>query len=248
MAKTPQFRYSAHYANVLRELNSLYRSGSPSQAVALLLFDADQINIEAGRAWAEQQADSDDEAAQLCSAYPRVGARLLNLRLDPKRRIKWLEAGVASSRRLGDRKTEGRHVGDLASAYAGLGNHRRAAEYHEQSLKIAQDIDDRENEAATLGNLGNDCIELNDVARAIHFLDRSAALYGQLANARGEAEARNSLGVAYRMVEDYTQSAECHRRSIHLCKDIGDQRGEANGHNNIGITYRKQGELSEAAK
>lgn len=59
MANTPQFRHAAHYANVLGELNSLYRAGGPSQAVALSLFATEEINIDAGQSWAAQHAVDD---------------------------------------------------------------------------------------------------------------------------------------------------------------------------------------------
>ena len=102
----------------------MYLEGGAALALGLQLFDLEWQNIRAGWSCVETLRGADERAARLCVSYSRVGAALLNMRLHPRERIRWLEVGLDCTRRLGDRKAEGRHLGDLGMAYAALGEDR----------------------------------------------------------------------------------------------------------------------------
>ena len=52
-------------------------------------------------------------------------------------------------------ESEGIASAILGTAYADLGDARKAIEFHEQALVIAREIGDRRGEGTELGNLGN---------------------------------------------------------------------------------------------
>ena len=106
-------RLAEHFLAVLWQANELYLQGGEGVLAGLALFDREAENIRAGQAWAAANADKDDQAAAWSSAYPIRGAHMLELRLHPRERIGWLEAGLAGARRLGDKAAEGAHLGNL---------------------------------------------------------------------------------------------------------------------------------------
>ena len=57
-------------------------------------------------------------------------------------------------KKFGDRSLEGAAYGNLGTTYHSLGDYRKAIEYRENFLKIAQKIGDRSGEGAAYGNLG----------------------------------------------------------------------------------------------
>lgn len=94
----------------------------------LACFDLERMNIEAGHAWAAEQADSDEAAAELCITYPDAGA--------PNERIHLLKAMLTAARRLNQRNAEGWALGNLGNAYAALRETQRVIEFYEQALEI----------------------------------------------------------------------------------------------------------------
>lgn len=64
----------------------------------------------------------------------------------------------------------------LGIVYHHLGELRKAIEYYEQALKIAQEIGDRQGEGNQLGNLGIAYKNLGEPRKAIEFLKESLAI------------------------------------------------------------------------
>ncbi len=58
---------------------------------------------------------------------------MLDLRLHPQEKIRWLETAVAAARQIKNKEAEGAHLGNLGLAYAALGETRKAIEYYEQA-------------------------------------------------------------------------------------------------------------------
>ena len=69
---------------------------------------------------------------------------------------------------------KGNALGNLGTAYAALGETRRAIELYEQALVIAREIGDRRGEGNALGNLGIAYAALGEPRRAIELLRAGA--------------------------------------------------------------------------
>ncbi len=151
---TAQQRHATHYESVLSQADGLYKQGGDSIQRGLTLFDSEWKHIQVGQAWAAENAEKDETAAQLCITYPDVGIEITNLRQDPHQKINWIEVALQVSRHLKNRKMEGVHTGNLGTAYAMRGETKQAMEFYSQALTIAQEINDLGNASAWLGNLG----------------------------------------------------------------------------------------------
>jgi tetratricopeptide (TPR) repeat protein len=147
-------RVAGHFLEVLRQADKLYLQGDDGVTAGLALFDREVENIRAGQAWTAAHAEEDNQAAAWSSDYPDAGVDVLDLRLQPRERIGWLEAGLAGARRVGNRGAEGAHLGNLGNAYADLGEPRRAMEYYEHQLVITKEIGDRRGEGNACWNMG----------------------------------------------------------------------------------------------
>jgi tetratricopeptide (TPR) repeat protein len=96
---------------------------------------------------------------------------------------------------LGDRSAEGVHLGNLGSAYLALSDARKAIEFYEKRLAIAQEISDRRGEGATLGNLGLAYDALGDARKAIEFYEQALVIAREIGDRRGEEADLGNLGL-----------------------------------------------------
>jgi tetratricopeptide (TPR) repeat protein len=68
---------------------------------------------------------------------------------EPRRAIEHNEQSLMIVREIGDRRGEGKALGNLGNAYAALDESRRAIELSDQQLVIAQEIGDRRGSRST---------------------------------------------------------------------------------------------------
>jgi tetratricopeptide (TPR) repeat protein len=80
--------------------------------------------------------------------------------------IEFYEQWLVIAREIGDRRGEGAALGNLGTAYADLGDARKAIEFYEQQLVIVREIGDRAGEAITSWNAGIAYAKLGDLERA----------------------------------------------------------------------------------
>jgi len=198
----------------------MYQGGDGIQT-GLELFDIEKTNIQAGWDWAERNLRQSSAAASLCSSYPDAGAYVLDLRLHPREKIRWLETAVAVARQLKDRGAEGRHLGNLGNAYKNLGDARKAIEYYQQALAIAREISDRRNEGAWLGNLGLAYADLGDARKAIEYYDQALAISREIGDRRGEGNHSWNLGLEYEKAGDLERAADLMQVCVDYERKIG---------------------------
>ena len=84
-----------------------------------------------------------------------------------RRAIEFYEHDLAIARETGDRRAEGKALGNLGIGYHALGDYRRAIEFYEQDLAIARETRDRQGEGTTLWNLSLALDRIGDRAQAI---------------------------------------------------------------------------------
>jgi len=240
-----RLRYATHYLQILRDLNGLFLNGATELSIGLSLFSLEWPSIQ--YAWSSAVAlAATDDGARLCSFYPRAGAALLNLRLDPKQRLAWLKIGLRCARRLGDTRAVGRHLGDLAMAYRALGNTTRAITLLECRRRIARDNEDREGEASALGNLGNVSMSVHALVKARDYYTQCLSLTSE--DNRTRADALGNLAVACRELKEVPHALEYHQRALTIYRQLRYRRGEGQTLNNLGVTHRTMGRYSEAAE
>ena len=239
-------RHAEHYRGVLALADDIYLKGGDDVVRGLALFDLEWGNIEAGQAWAADNAERDDAAARLCSAYPEAGAYVLRLRLHRREGTAWLGAAVEAARRLKDRRAEGNHLGNLGLAYADLGETRRAIEHYEQRITIVRGTGDRRGEGADLGNLGNAYADLGETRRAIEHYEQALAISRETGDRRSEGADLGNLGLAYAALGETRRGVEYYDQALTIRREIGDRRGEGNASYNMAVARDVLGEREKA--
>jgi tetratricopeptide (TPR) repeat protein len=215
-------RHAQHYLGVLRSADSLYKEGGDSLMSGLAQFDLEWGNVEAGQAWAKENAADDNTAAGICSSYPDVGAYYLSLRQHPREWIRWLEAGLAAARRLGHRSAEGAHLGNLGNAYQSLGEYRRAIEYYEQQLKITREVSDRRGEGNALGNLGSTYQSLGEYRRAIEYHEQSLRIAREIGDRQVEGIVLWNMSLSLDKLGDRKEAIKLAGASLKIREEIED--------------------------
>ena len=218
-----QQRHAEHYATVLSSADDLYLEGGEATQRGLALFDLEWGNIQAGQAWAKQNADKNRQALELCDDYTAWGYMIFDLRQHPRERIDWLEAALKAARKLGRKQSEGWHLGNLGNAYAALGEPRRAIEFYEQRLKIAREIGDRRGEgAAALGNLGLAYADLGEPRRAIEFYEQALVIDREIGDRRGEGADLFNLSLAQDQLGERKQAIANAEAALKIREQIED--------------------------
>jgi tetratricopeptide (TPR) repeat protein len=106
--------------------------------------------------------------------------------------------------------------GSLGFGFAQLGETRRALEYYDQQLTIAQDIGNRCEEGNGLGDLANGYAVVGDIPRAIKSYQQQLTIVQAIGNRRGEASALGGLGNAYADVGDTCKAIDHFERSLSI--------------------------------
>ncbi len=242
-----QRRHAEHYVGVLEQADALYLQGGPALFRGLRLVDREWANIRAGQAWAADHAAGDQAGAELAFGYPHSGIDCLVLRLRPTELIGWLKPALQAAQQLGRRDWEGRALGNLGNAYAGLGETRRPVELYEQVLAIAREIGDRRGEATATGCLGLAYAGLGETRRAIEYHEQQLAIAREIGDRHGEATATGNLGIAYADLGETRRAIELYEQHLAMSHEIGDRYGEARACWDLGRELANLGELGRAA-
>jgi tetratricopeptide (TPR) repeat protein len=237
-------RHAEYYRGVLAKANNMFLNKEPIAGLAL--FDREWENIREGQAWAAKRAPRAIDAARLCQAYADAGADCLDLRLHPRQRIQWLDAALASARKIGDRRGEGAGLGNLGRAYADLGETRRAIEHFEQALVIHREIGDRRGEGIALGHLGIAYGHLGETRRAIEHYEKALAIDREIGDRRGEGADLGNLGLAYADLGEARRAIELYEQALVIDREIGDRRGEGTDLINMSRALEKLDERERA--
>ena len=239
-------RQAAHYLTVLRRVGDAYRQGGEGVLDGLHRFDRERAHIEVGHAFAAAHVESDDRAATLAQDYRPAAWYVLELRQHPREKIRWVEATLKAARKLGNKRVETGALGDLGSAYADLGETRRAIGFFEQYLANTRELGNRAGEGTALGNLGTAYRHLGETRQAIEYHERHLAIARETDDRRGEGIVLGNLGNAYYQLGETRRAIEYYEQHLAIARETGDRRGEGQALGNLGLAYAALGETRRA--
>ena len=219
-------RHAAHYLAVAGRARDTYLEGGEGVLEGLRLFDQERVQIEAGQAWAAAHAEEDSEAAVLAQDYPLRAYSVLDLRLNPRECIRWLEASAKSARKLDNRDREGMALNNLGLAYADLGEPRRAIEYYQRHLEIARETGDRRGEGNALGNLGNAYSALEQRDKAITHYGQQLEISRETGDRRGEGNALWNRADEYMKLGRHDEAIVDAQLALKIREEIEDPRAD----------------------
>ena len=136
--------------------------------------------------------------------------------------------------------------GNLGIAYDSLGDFKKAIEYHERRLKIANEVGDKVGEGRAYGNLGNSCHSLGDFKKAIEYHERDLKIAKEVRDRAGEGRSYGNLGNAYDSLGDFKKAIEYHERDLKIAIDVEDRAGEGSSYGNLGNAYHSLGDFKKA--
>jgi len=233
--------HATHYAAVLGEANQLFVKGGDHLRLALRLYDAEWPNIQSGQAWAAAHIRDSTAAAEACNWYAWQ-ASINGVRLDAGDRVRWIKSGLAASKKLGNGVAEAAHLSNLGSAYADLGEPRKAIQFYERALVINRATGNRPGEGNALGNLGNAYADLGEPRKAIVFYEERLAIARKTGNRLGEGVALHNLGKAYAVLGDPAKAMEFFEQHLAFARQTGDRLAEGEALGNLGSVYADLGE------
>jgi tetratricopeptide (TPR) repeat protein len=235
-------RHAQHYRGVLQRLNALYERDAAGVRESLAAFDREWPNVRAAWEWIEHSASRSQALNGLRSDIPNIATDLFDLRLLPRERIRWHEAGLQAARAAANRREESTHLRMLGNAHQDLGETRRAIKHYEQSLAIAREIGDRRGEGRALGNMGNSYANLGETRRAIELLEQRREIAREISDRRSESIALGNLGNAYHSLGETQRAIELYEQHLSIAREIGDRAGEGRAIGNMGTAYASRGE------
>ncbi|MCL4275685.1 MAG: tetratricopeptide repeat protein, partial [Anaerolineales bacterium] len=248
-AKTAAMRHADHFLSWAGAADDLYQKGNENILLGLAQFRFIWAHLQSAyeRLLPENKTfPHPDDADRWLGDFPDRCAYVLDLHLPPRQKIPLMQAALSAARRLGERGTEGVHLGNLGNAYAALGDARKAIEFYEQQLVIVREIGDRRGEGNALGNLGIAYKNLGDARKAIEFYEQRLEIAREIGDRRGEGAALGNLGNAYAALGEARKAIEFYEQCLEIAREIGDRRGEGAALGNLGLAYADLGDARKA--
>lgn len=238
--------HAEYYLPIAAKADKAYLQGGENALRGLLLFDNNQTHIRAGQQWAAGYAENDGAAARLCNEYPSAATDAMDLRLGTREQIRWLEQAARAADKLGDKRGEGSHLGNLGLTYYQLGDDAKAIAYYSQALEIAREVGDKRNEGNWLGSLGIAHSNLGEAKRAIEYHEKALIVAREIGDKRSEGNYLGNLGLAYLQFGDLQKAIECHTQALAIATELGDKRLEGIQLGNLGLVYYQIGKARKA--
>ncbi|MGC1120505.1 MAG: tetratricopeptide repeat protein, partial [Candidatus Methanofastidiosia archaeon] len=98
---------------------------------------------------------------------------------------------------LGDRYGEAKCYTNFGDIYYGLGDFKKALEYHERSLEIAEETGDKDGKLVCYTNLGNVYNDLGNLRKALEYLEESLKFAKETGNIDSERIINLALSQVY---------------------------------------------------
>ena len=158
---------------------------------------------------------------------------------------RWQEC-ADTVRALGDRRSEGAMLGNVASALMRLGDLAGSVERNQESLAIARDVGDLMGVMNAMSNLGGAYVTLGDLERGVAMLEESLAIGRDAGANYPAAVCLHSLSRAARAAGDSRRAGERLRESLLLFDDVGFTPGFADCLLSLGSVAVESGRHAEA--
>jgi predicted ATPase/class 3 adenylate cyclase len=155
-------------------------------------------------------------------------------------------AALAVARKAGDRRREGRTLGNLGIILLEGGRLEAARELYESALGAAREMGDRQWEGNTLCNLGLLFLLEGRLAPSRATLESALGLSREMGMRYLEMIALINLGLACACLRDVTGAETALDRALHLARDLHDRRSQGQALGYLGIVQARQGAFDAA--
>ena len=191
------------------------------------------------------EGDKDLVDSRLVEALSRRGTDLVRGRQYAGAQAVY-ERAVEIARRVGDRKSEGEALQNLANAFYYLRNFPRALESYERRLAIERERQDGEAIASALLGVAIIRYSYAEYGVALSRYREALALQEELPDRSAVATTLISTGNVLYLLGDFPASIADYRRSRELYRGVTDTDGEAKALTGLARVYVAQGDLAAA--
>jgi len=244
--------HALYYLGVVKDADTRFSQGGDASIEGLTLFDREQENINAGFQWSARRAESDMEAASICSDYSRYAVQILEFRKTPRAKIEWFQRGLEAAKRLEDPTAQLPHLIGLGGAQGILGKTETAIEIYTKALPIAIQFH-MPQQALIQSNLGLQYRDLGlkyrstaNVEKAIACFEEQRTISQQANDSRGVCAALVNLANASLLLGKNDEAINYYLEARDINDKIGDLQTKAFIVGNLGRTYNKIGDPHQA--
>jgi predicted ATPase/class 3 adenylate cyclase/Flp pilus assembly protein TadD len=202
--------------------------------------------FDEGRKWLEETLAKGDGAEARGKALEGL-SWLSHLQGDLDRAEAVAEEGLRLSAEGGvESSTVASLQGTLGDVVLSRGEHKRAKELIEESVRLYREIGDRWGVAWTLGGLGNLYSDQGDYERARKLYEEGLALSRELGGAQPLGDYLYSLGHMYLLEGDYERATTLTEEAAALLRERGRGGGLESVVDNLGWTALLRGDYEQA--
>jgi len=137
-------------------------------------------------------------------------------------------------------------LGNLAVAYAQLGQTAQAAESLKQALPLMRAAQNKGGEAKLLASLGSVHHTLGQLQQASDYFQQALSLFRALGDKGGAGVTLNNLGTLYRHLGEADKAMDALQQALPLLRAAGDKRVEGIALDSLGVLYRATGDFQTA--
>src|SRR5690349_4885023 len=137
-------------------------------------------------------------------------------------------------------------LNNIAIAYWGIGERRKALGYLEQSVSILHETGERLKESTTLGNM---CVvhdDLGEYKQALERCKQALEIKREIKDIVGQATTLSNTGNIYGNMGEYEKALDFYQQALAIHNSMKEEPGAATVINNIAWTYGQLGEYQKA--
>lgn len=171
--------------------------------------------------------------------------RIYDIRSDLSNGKKHFETAIALSEQIGDMKMKIAALNGLGVIYIGVDDNI-AANYHEQSVNLAQKHHDLKGEALAVSNLGLCHYRLGNYTKAVECLQKALRINQNIKNEYNMAFNYRSLGHVYAKLSEYEKALDYYKKGVEIAQKTNNENIQGSLYNLIGNTYKLMKRYDEA--
>lgn len=137
-------------------------------------------------------------------------------------------------------------LGNTAYGFKNKGDIKKALEYYNKALDIAEQIQNKDGIAYSLNGIGIIYQVNGDIKQAIEYFFKSLKINEEVGDKTAIASSLNNLANIYLLQGDVKKAKEYYYKNLNIKEEIGDKGAITFALKNLGFFYSKQGELNKA--
>lgn len=164
----------------------------------------------------------------------------------PQKSMQYANRALELSRELTILNGEAMALKNLSRGHIMLGDSKKALEFAEQSVTIAERSGDKRTISECFNNIGIVHAILGNYDQTLAFFQKALKIRRETGDKKGIADTLNDIGNIYMFRADYDTGLEYHLEALERRKEMGEKEGIAVSLSNIGAIYKDLGKYEKS--